>query len=658
MLKKIFKISFIILLLLIITVGFSPKKNQAADRSSDVIGLRVVPNLNNWSALRWYREQKFTGSPQTLLVDGYDAVRDGRTVYVNVANIAEVNGIDKLFTNINIISYNQEAEGATLDIFGQIIKHWKFNTNITDEKKKLEIIKDVTRLAYLADIKKALENYRSKNGFYPKLSAGSYLANKTISTWPSWQGTLGKELGMTLPIDPVNKLGGCVRFNEKTCWNDQNGKFATVFPELPLLSQVFYYSASSTGARYGLCAVMTSSYIGYPLDARACKGSNFENHSPVINFLGCNENTRINNFYSCQVKASDPDGGAITFDNLISQPVDFSLSSTGLISGTPTTEGPYTLEVTIKDNFGLPAEGTYNLNVYTYCGDGRKQSPNGDTPVVNEICDGTGVSNGTPTNATCASNCASWQCNNQTSRSGFHKDGNTCAPNTRSCFVANASSTQQFWDRTLNSGSGDWKTECQVVSCSDENLNTGYHEGSNNDCISNTEYGQNRIPNVSSYVRYWDKALGDWGGLIIVSCNTGYVLNSNACIPPPIVNRIVLTWTSTQDLDPYLIVSTTGTTTVYYNNKKPNGAGAELNCGNSSNCSQTNSVVPEIITISALVRGANYIYRVNNCNSLIMNATVKVLNANGDITNEYFSGTLTDDWNVFRMNDRGAITNF
>jgi len=229
-----------------------------------------MPNPSHISALRWYKEQKFTGAPQSLLIDGYTAVRDGRTVYVNAANIGSDNSF---YTNIYVISYNQAAENATIDIFGQILSHWKFNTNI-EEFKKIELVKDTARLADLADIRIALENYKQdpQHGYYPKLTSGSYLANKTISTWPSWQDTLAKELGGSLPTDPVNKLGKCDGYNETTCWNEQTKEFATTFPVLPAGSQAIVYSAAADGLSYSLCAVMTSGYVS-PAEAGVCTGS-------------------------------------------------------------------------------------------------------------------------------------------------------------------------------------------------------------------------------------------------------------------------------------------------------------------------------------------------------------------------------------------------
>ncbi|MCK5358306.1 MAG: hypothetical protein KAJ48_07915, partial [Elusimicrobiales bacterium] len=108
-------------------MGLCLTNPSIAQTSTDAIAIRIVPNENHFSALRWYQDQNFSGSPQSLTVDGYEAVRDGRTVYVNVANVSG----SALYTNIYLISYNQEAESATIDIFGNILSHWKFNTNLT-----------------------------------------------------------------------------------------------------------------------------------------------------------------------------------------------------------------------------------------------------------------------------------------------------------------------------------------------------------------------------------------------------------------------------------------------------------------------------------------------------------------------------------------------
>lgn len=218
------KLTFVLVNLIVLSFFLAGFSIKAAEVSPDAIAIRVMPNNNHTSPLVWYGENiKVKGSPQNLFVDGYAAVRDGRTVYVNAANIS---GND-FYTNIYIISYNQEAENPTIDIFGQILAHWQFNTNSEiDNIQKQKIIRDVKRLASLQDLNFALNSYINKNSSYPKLLAGSYVAGASVSTWPSWQATLGKELAITMPIDPVNKLGTCpAGFDGKTCWNQADKMF-------------------------------------------------------------------------------------------------------------------------------------------------------------------------------------------------------------------------------------------------------------------------------------------------------------------------------------------------------------------------------------------------------------------------------------------------
>lgn len=253
-----------------------------AQNSPDAIAFRVIANPRHYSPLRWYDETVTAkGSPQELLVDGYRAVRDGRTVYVGAANYDAA--ARRLYTNIYIISYNQQAERATEDIFGQILAHWRFNTNLETEGNciasttmvcindrecpsndyctslKAEVVRNTRRLSDLADVDLALADYKKKNGRYPIVGSGSYLKHKTLSTWPSWQETFGRELSIRPPVDPVNRLGACPGFDPKTCWDAANSAFAGTLPDnlsapvvLPVGSQVYSYRVSADGLSYKL----------------------------------------------------------------------------------------------------------------------------------------------------------------------------------------------------------------------------------------------------------------------------------------------------------------------------------------------------------------------------------------------------------------------
>ena len=262
---------------------------SAQTSSPDAVAVRVIPNREHMSASRWYKAQGFTGSPQPLVVDGYEAVRDGRTVYVNAANVDLV--ARAMHTNIYLISYNQEAEDKTRDIFGRILSHWKFNTNLiagetvsggpavcgedgekrclTDDdcgkndyctSAKAQVTRDTLRMSRLYDAREAIEEYGRQNGRYPPLAAGTYLPHITISVWPSWEKALAQYLGGGLPVDPVNKLADCgdPRFHPVTCWDENQKEFAWTADlrndTLPDGNYVFIYQANDTGSDYTLCA--------------------------------------------------------------------------------------------------------------------------------------------------------------------------------------------------------------------------------------------------------------------------------------------------------------------------------------------------------------------------------------------------------------------
>ncbi len=277
----------IIALVISIKVSSAQQTTQTSLDSSDAIGVRIVPNPEHYSIARWYKNQGFSGSPQSLTVDGYEAIRDGRTVYVNAANIKidPDNPNNRLiYTNIYLISYNQDPSAKTIDILGQIIKNWKFNADLSEDSftsatcsistivcasdgdcssnefcapassaqantcqlkearncffdadcpkgffcdsVKAKVIRDVKRAGQAVEITEALNRYYSSFGSYPKLSAGSYLSGQTLSLWPSWSANFLKELSLPANfVDPINRLGYCPGFDKATCWSASSSRF-------------------------------------------------------------------------------------------------------------------------------------------------------------------------------------------------------------------------------------------------------------------------------------------------------------------------------------------------------------------------------------------------------------------------------------------------
>jgi|GEM_PF-6896535 hypothetical protein len=378
----------LVFLLACLTLPFSFSK---ADSSADAIAIRVIPNPNHYSALRWYKERGFAGSPQSLSVDGYEAVRDGRTVYVNVANVSTGNS-NSFFTNIYLISYNLEAEQATEDIFGQILNNWKFNANIADSGNcsqsqdkgclidnecpateyclslKARITRDTRRLSDIADIKSYLENYKSAHNSYPALASGTYLSGKTISTWPSWEKTFGPALNAALPQDPINKLGTCPSsYNSITCWNDNNQSFADPSDDnsfnLPDNSYAYVYSASSAGNSFNFCANMESGFIDQ--NTGNCVGNIIANSPPEIisSSLPLGKEGRE---YKAYIAVNNPDGDALTW-NITLENINWAnagwsappvLKNTELLNqkmiwaATAGNTGDYNISVSISDNRG------------------------------------------------------------------------------------------------------------------------------------------------------------------------------------------------------------------------------------------------------------------------------------------------------------------
>lgn len=319
------KIFYLSVILLISGLFLFSLPARAANVSPDAIAIRVMPNTDHLSPLTWYYNNvNIKGAPQSLIVDGYEAVRDGRTVYVNAGNLASSPMGIWLYTNIYIISFNQDAESDTKDIFGQLLQYWKFNTELVDssgpgicqprseepcdvavgctgkfmdhsceddgngnfscvkkcvltsdcaygqycDSAKAKLIRDIKRMVDLRDAKLAIESYKIKNKKYPGLPSGSYLPNKTISVWPSWNETLGKIIGARLPQDPVNKLKNCpAGYDPITCWNEVTKKYASSFNDsdyFPEGSLAFAYAWDQKSDVYTLCANFETRYLGIP----------------------------------------------------------------------------------------------------------------------------------------------------------------------------------------------------------------------------------------------------------------------------------------------------------------------------------------------------------------------------------------------------------
>jgi len=422
-------------ILSVLLASFKYSQAQSADVSvdaADAIAVRVIPNPNHYSIVRWYESQGFSGAPQALVVDGYEAIRDGRTVYVNAANVDTASR--GIYTNIYLISYNQDSAAKTVDILGQIVSHWKFNNNITDgatlvpdcsisgtacnsdtecpadqycatavagiassscllktpknclvdtdcpsalfcNSIKSKITRDVKRLGQLEEMKEALFNFKQRSNYYPRLSSGTYLANNSLSVWPSWTQSLLSDIAVSQNLaDPINRLGACPGYDVKTCWSAESKKF--IFNSggdvltLPAGSYAFAYSTDSDGADYNLCATLETraTDVNYhflpdetdPTSSACVSGRGivvgaFTNNtvpSLVDQFLIGQANMEFSGF----LKVVDAENNPLTWS--IAGPSWVSLQSTSdptqkkVYASSAAAPGIYNLKLTVSDSQG------------------------------------------------------------------------------------------------------------------------------------------------------------------------------------------------------------------------------------------------------------------------------------------------------------------
>jgi len=230
----------------------------------DGIGIRLYSNPYHDTPLEWYRRRGFLGRPTPIKADGYEAVDDGNTVYASFPNTKGLS--ENIYQNILIISHNPDASAMTKDIFEQMLKNLVFNINFSFDNtnvcvkdqagnqgvtvgetfvspadgitQPIACVSDLDCLKYKTDLRCAsfkyklrhdlqrlndfksmtgsMESYKSANGYYPKLSEGTFLPGRTNSRWPSWSETLSAAVGEAMPLDPVNRFISCGLCQDKT----------------------------------------------------------------------------------------------------------------------------------------------------------------------------------------------------------------------------------------------------------------------------------------------------------------------------------------------------------------------------------------------------------------------------------------------------------
>jgi hypothetical protein len=128
---------------------------------------------------------------------------------------------------------------------------------------------------------------------------------------------------------------------------------------------------------------------------------NIQGKPPVIAAPNCPTAVRLSTAivpttYSCKLTASSPTGNTIQSFQGNNLPPGLSISSTGLLSGSPIVAGAYdNISITATDQYKVDsAPVPLHIAVNTYCGDNIKETPNGEQKGGpkndgTEECDGT-----------------------------------------------------------------------------------------------------------------------------------------------------------------------------------------------------------------------------------------------------------------------------
>ncbi|MGI6314495.1 MAG: IPT/TIG domain-containing protein [Patescibacteria group bacterium] len=279
------------------------------ETNDDVLGIQIFRNEKGFdiTAESWYQKY-FPDAPNPTKITissgkrSYDGVKEGNNYYINAQNIVQEKGGFTAYNNILAFSVNEGATQDTLDVLAQIIDSLTLNLNVNDfgycltdgvfgytklpmdpkiqaaisdvscssdfdcrdtngnplkgtngicSNAETKFFRDIKRLEDINTIQEALDKYFvehpvSSYDFKADLKGGTYIPGYTVSTWPSWNNTLGKYLNETLPLGEINTWTACTDSNaeSQTCWNAAESTYSC-----PAYSHVFEYEyVSSTGS--------------------------------------------------------------------------------------------------------------------------------------------------------------------------------------------------------------------------------------------------------------------------------------------------------------------------------------------------------------------------------------------------------------------------
>ncbi len=283
----------------------------------DLIGIRIYNNDEHLSPGSWY--EKYANKPGSYSIkehNNYEAIESGRTTYIGMAVDSNPDGAHNIYTDMFLMSYNDNYNANTLNIYDQLLANLKFNTNgITDVRicsglhdycqkdsdcpagescnaQKTKLSRDVIRMGHLSEMNYHLALYRGacsahlnlpclvdsdcpdankidnpetciiKNSSYPLLKSGTYISGQSVSVWKSWANNFASLLGINPLLDPLNEVF-CNQDSgySNECWNEETNDFQCASG-----SHMYHYRVNNNGNSYSLFTNMEYSNSGWQPD--------------------------------------------------------------------------------------------------------------------------------------------------------------------------------------------------------------------------------------------------------------------------------------------------------------------------------------------------------------------------------------------------------
>jgi hypothetical protein len=421
---------------------------------------------------------------------------------------------------------------------------------------KSSLVRDTKRLSDVQDINFLLNNYYNQkrcsndqyrlcidsqdcygggtcSNYYPSLEAGTYIAGRTFSAWPSWQDNLSKLLGYGLPVDPINNFFGCSSpFDSTTCW-DSSAKIMSNVIESS--SSVYYYKTVGKGTGYEL-------FVHGEYDST---GSRWMPSWESVNLMRYNPFVGYNTAGMWRANTDCGNGTCDSGEDCSTCWTDCGCLATGGATACLPTS---------------PPAGAYSCQSSNVCGDGRVGG--------NEKCDG-----GTLCDSTC-------QCTNYAGSDGsngcvcaygYERSGDICTCDTDSGFVCDGSTVTCDSPRYIVGTGGN--CVCNTAghfSCLNPAVtcDVGYtYDSATKKCDCNTAGGY--VCNGTAVTCQTPTYIAGTGGTCVcntaenydcssqTTCATGYTFKNNACVCDT-EHGYVCSGTSFSCNDPKYVLSTDG----------------------------------------------------------------------------------------------------